>query len=161
MNSEPPVVRRSMQVLNFMGLHMRPLGKFLKAVDLFQSEILVWHQGRCFDGRSILDLMGINACYGSLVEIEAQGEDAEDAVTALADLFAAEFFEDRFGDEMLLESEPGDTGQGRPPEAPGENSQDKPAEKPRLFDLFLDELKKKYPPRPRPASEAPPSEPDP
>ena len=55
---EPRSARRPPQVeiINGLGLHMRPADKFVKLALQFQSEIRVIHNGNEFNGKSILDL---------------------------------------------------------------------------------------------------------
>ena len=43
------------------------------------------------DGKHLLDLIGLAAGDGTVLELEAHGPDAEEAVTALADLISARF----------------------------------------------------------------------
>jgi phosphocarrier protein len=93
----PPAARRQVEILNALGLHLRPADKFVGLAHQFQAEIKVIHQGREFNGKSILDLTSLAAECGSRLEIEAHGPDAEAAVDALAGLIAARFHEDDEG----------------------------------------------------------------
>jgi phosphocarrier protein len=94
MSHDPPGIRRQVQILNSLGLHMRPADKFVKLALQFQSEIRVTHNGNEYNGKSILDLTSVGAECGAVLEVEARGPDAAEAVTALADLVAARFHED-------------------------------------------------------------------
>jgi len=97
MSQDPPVVRRPVEILNSLGLHMRPADKFVKLALRYQSEIRVFHNGNEFNGKSILDLTSVAAECGTRLEIEARGSDAAEAIEALADLVAARFYEDDEG----------------------------------------------------------------
>src|SRR4051794_20597559 len=97
MSHDPPVVRRQVEILNSLGLHMRPADKFVKLALRYQSEIRVFHNGNEFNGKSILDLTSVAAECGTRLELEARGPDAEVAVEALAALVAARFHEDDEG----------------------------------------------------------------
>jgi phosphocarrier protein HPr len=97
MSHDPPVVRRQVEILNSLGLHMRPADKFVKLALRYQSEIRVFHNGNEFNGKSILDLTSVAAECGTRLELEARGPDAEVAVEALAALVAARFHEDDDG----------------------------------------------------------------
>jgi cysteine desulfurase/selenocysteine lyase len=94
MSREPPVVRRFVEILNGLGLHMRPAVQFVALAGNYQSEIRVFRDGHEFDGRSILDLTAVAAGCGTRLELEARGPDAEEAVGALAALIAARFHEE-------------------------------------------------------------------
>jgi phosphocarrier protein len=100
MKPEPLVARRQIEIINHLGLHLRPAEKFVRTADLFRSEIHVWFKGQSFDGRSILDLATLAAERGSRLELEATGPDADSTVNALANLVSAQFFEDENGNEL-------------------------------------------------------------
>jgi phosphocarrier protein HPr len=60
----------------------------------YRSEIKVEKDGQVADGKSIMDLMMLAAAQGTYITINAQGEDALDALEALGMLI-----EGRFGEE--------------------------------------------------------------
>jgi phosphocarrier protein len=103
---EPPmsdtisVARRQVDIVNALGLHLRPAEKFVKLAHTFQSEIRVIHQGKESNGKSMLDLMTLAALAGSKLDLEARGPDAEAAVAALAELVEARFYETDDGEEV-------------------------------------------------------------
>src|SRR4051812_42038635 len=97
MSHDPSVARREVEILNSLGLHMRPADKFVKLALRYQSEIRVFHNGNEFNGKSILDLTSVAAECGTRLDLEARGADAEVAVEALAALVAARFYEDDEG----------------------------------------------------------------
>jgi phosphocarrier protein len=99
MTHDPSAARRQVEILNGLGLHLRPADKFVGLAHKFQAEIKVIHKGREYNGKSILDLTSLAAECGSKLEIEANGPDAEKAIDALADLVAARFHEDDEGNE--------------------------------------------------------------
>jgi phosphocarrier protein len=92
--SEPSVARRQVEILNFLGLHLRPADQFVRLASRFQAEITVHYRGGSFNGKSILDLTSLAAERGTILELEARGPDAEAALEALAQLVAARFYED-------------------------------------------------------------------
>ena len=105
MSHDPSAVRRHVEILNELGLHMRPADQFVKLALRFQSEIRVFHNGNEFNGKSILDLTSVAAERGTRLELEARGPDAAEAIAALAELVAARFHEDSEG-RPLKESPP-------------------------------------------------------
>jgi phosphocarrier protein len=60
----------------------------------FDAEVRVSKDGQTVDARSIMGLMMLAAAPGCCIDIEAEGDEAEQAVAALADLVAARFDED-------------------------------------------------------------------
>ena len=83
------VAHRQVAISNVLGLHLRAAYKFVKSAQAFESAIRVCSNGIIADGRSILDLLSLAADCGTILGVEAQGCDAEDAVTALANLISA------------------------------------------------------------------------
>jgi phosphocarrier protein len=91
MEAGPQVARREVRIVNTYGLHMRPSNKFVKLASGFRSEITVYHNGRKANGKSMLEMTMLAAECGSVLELEARGPDAEQALDALAELVAAGF----------------------------------------------------------------------
>lgn len=102
--SEPSIARRQVEILNFLGLHLRPADQFVRLASSFQAEVVVHCRGGSFNGKSILDLTSLAAERGTILELEARGPDAEAALKALAELVAARFHEEE--DEELGPSSP-------------------------------------------------------
>ena len=85
-----PVARRQVGVSNVLGLHLRVAEKVVRLADAFQSEVRIHAKGAVADGKSILSLLSLAAECGTMLALVAQGCDAEDAVSALADLISAQ-----------------------------------------------------------------------
>jgi phosphocarrier protein HPr len=100
MSQDPPTARRRAEILNALGLHLRPADKFVRLALQFASEIRVVYNDQETDGKSILALSTLAAEQGAVLEIVARGPDAEAAVAALADLIAARFYEDDEGQSV-------------------------------------------------------------
>jgi phosphocarrier protein len=84
------VARREVSVSNAFGLHLRAINRFVKLATTFQSDIRVCCEGNIVNGKSILDLLSLAAKFGTMLVLESQGCDAEDAVAALADLISTQ-----------------------------------------------------------------------
>ena len=87
------VAYRQVAISNVLGLHLRAADRFVRSAQAFQSAVKVRSNGIVADGRSILDLISLAAECGTLLAVEAQGCDAEDAVDALANLISAQSHE--------------------------------------------------------------------
>jgi phosphotransferase system HPr (HPr) family protein len=94
MTPDETVARRQVEVRNKSGLHLRPAYKFVELALQYQAEIRVHHNGNEINGKSILDLATLAAECGTLLDLEARGPDAPEALAALADLFDARFHEE-------------------------------------------------------------------
>src|SRR5258707_15701205 len=85
---------RTVEIVNKRGLHARASAKFVKCASSFEAEVRVSKDGHTVDARSIMGLMMLAAGPGCCIEIEAEGEEAEAAVTALEQLVSAKFDEE-------------------------------------------------------------------
>ncbi len=85
---------RTVVVTNRQGLHARPADTFVKTALRYESKIEVIKESERVDGKSILSMLTLAAMEGTKLSIEATGDDAEQALDALADLFARNFDED-------------------------------------------------------------------
>ncbi|MEU1269549.1 HPr family phosphocarrier protein [Streptomyces sp. NPDC005799] len=68
------------------NLHARPAGQLARAAAGFTSAIQLEHGGRTVNPTSVLAVMGLGATAGTTVTVRGDGPDAEQAVTALADI---------------------------------------------------------------------------
>ena len=97
MENGSDVSRRRVKIVNTYGLHMRPSSKFVKLASSFQSEIRVHFREATANGKSLLDMTSLAAEFGTTLDLEARGPDAEAALAALAELVAAGFHMDEEG----------------------------------------------------------------
>ncbi|ACV57287.1 HPr family phosphocarrier protein [Alicyclobacillus acidocaldarius] len=87
------MAQREIELKNPSGLHARPASLFVAEANKFQSEIFLEAKGKRINAKSILGLLSLAIGQGTVIKIEAEGEDAEQAVTALCDLVASGFGE--------------------------------------------------------------------
>jgi phosphocarrier protein len=92
--TEPERFCARAKIVNKKGLHARASAKIVEAAARFQSVITVMKDGQSVDARSIMGLMMLAASLGCEIEIDAQGPDAESALTAILALVDAKFGED-------------------------------------------------------------------
>jgi phosphocarrier protein HPr len=69
-----------------VALHARPAGMFVRTAAAFAASIEVEANGKCANGKSILEILGLGADGGTELAISASGDDAVEAVAALASL---------------------------------------------------------------------------
>lgn len=87
------MVERDLPVVNRLGLHARAAAKLVHAAAAFSSEIHLSKDGEEVDAKSILGVLLLAAAQGSEVTVRCEGEDEQEALDAIAALFA-----DRFGE---------------------------------------------------------------
>lgn len=71
-------------VLDPAGLHARPAARFVQAASRFSSRIVIRHDGREADAKSLIALLGLTVRPSSEIVLAADGPDAEEALTGLA-----------------------------------------------------------------------------
>lgn len=73
------------------GLHARPATKFVETASRYASEITLAKDSQVVDGKSVIEILTLAAEQGTRLIITAEGEDAQEAVEALAKLVESEF----------------------------------------------------------------------
>lgn len=63
----------------------RALAELVGLANGFSSEISIDMEGRHINAKSIMGVMGLGLDQGKMITIEAKGEDAGDAIAALAE----------------------------------------------------------------------------
>jgi phosphocarrier protein HPr len=77
-----------------VGLHARPAAMFVQTAKQFRSTIRATHGEREANAKSILSVLTLGADQGAQVILRAEGEDAEQALEALATLIESNFGEE-------------------------------------------------------------------
>ena len=86
-------LERTVTIVNPLGLHARPAAEFVKLAARFRAHVEVEKDGVTVNGKSIMGVMTLAAECGSSIRIATDGDDAEAALAALADLVARGFDE--------------------------------------------------------------------
>lgn len=92
-----PTASKDIVVSNKLGLHARPAMQFVDVANQFKSDIKVLKFGEEpgeADGKSVMQMIILAATEGTPMRIEADGEDADQAVIKLAELFETKFGEE-------------------------------------------------------------------
>ncbi len=87
-------VRGQFLVRNRLGLHARAAAKLTQLASKFPCEVTVGHGGQAVNGKSVMGLLLLCGAKGTELEIEASGDRAEEALSAIGELIAG-----RFGEE--------------------------------------------------------------
>ena len=93
MAKEQTIVRE-FKVENKYGIHARPAALLVKVAGKFTCDILIGKKGAEVSAKSIMGLLTIEGHQGAMLCVQAEGEDAEEAMAGIADLFENKFFED-------------------------------------------------------------------
>jgi phosphocarrier protein len=74
-------------------MHLRLAGELVKNTSRFSSDIRIIKNGEEVNAKSILSVAGLGAGYGTELKIRAEGNDEEEALTRLKQLFDSGFSE--------------------------------------------------------------------
>jgi len=90
-------VEREIVVSNKLGLHARPAMQFVDLANQFSSNVMVYKGGEEpaeADGKSVMQMIILAATEGTPLKISADGDDADQAVAKLVELFESKFGEE-------------------------------------------------------------------
>ncbi len=73
----------SLEIINKLGLHARASTKLTQTASQFKSEVWIEKNGRRVNAKSIMGVMMLAAAKGSIIDIEANGADEDQAIAAL------------------------------------------------------------------------------
>jgi phosphotransferase system HPr (HPr) family protein len=84
------VVRRKLTVKNKQGLHARPAALFVQIANKYDSRITVRRDQEEVNGKSIMGILMLGVEKDAQIIIEAEGEDAQVAITDLEKIVTSE-----------------------------------------------------------------------
>jgi phosphocarrier protein HPr len=86
--------QESVTIRNRAGIHARPAALIVKKANEFDSEIFLELEEMKINAKSIMGIITLGANYKSVVQVIAEGDDEEEAVSAIVQLFENRFEED-------------------------------------------------------------------
>lgn len=84
---------KTLTIINKRGLHARAAAKLTQTAEQFEATISLSKDAIHINAKSIMQVMMLAANQGSQVTIEAEGDDAEQAIIAITQLV-----NDKFGE---------------------------------------------------------------
>lgn len=85
-----PLIKKEIVVKNKQGLHARPAAIFVQVANKYDSRITLKNDSEEVNGKSIMGILMLGAEQGSVIIIEAEGEDAHMAVAELEKILTSE-----------------------------------------------------------------------
>lgn len=83
----------SFEVTNRLGLHARAAAQLVKLASQYPCEIVAKRDGQAANAKSVMGVLLLCGARGTVLEFEATGEQAEEAIRDIGALF-----ENRFGE---------------------------------------------------------------
>jgi phosphocarrier protein HPr len=84
---------RTFEIINIRGLHARASHKFVQTVEQFDAKVEVTKDGMSVGGDEIMELLLLAASMGCTIDVSAEGNDAEQVLSALDVLISNKFGE--------------------------------------------------------------------
>ena len=88
------MIEKQFIVKNKLGLHARPAAMFVQLTTRFSSSVTVIRNEQEVDGKSIMGLMMLAAEKGSTLKIVIDGNDEQQLMQEIINLFESRFDED-------------------------------------------------------------------
>ena len=86
--------QETVTIKNRAGIHARPAALIVRTANGFDSEIFIELDDMKINAKSIMGIITLGANYKSVLQIIAEGDDEESAVSAIVKLFENRFEED-------------------------------------------------------------------
>jgi phosphocarrier protein HPr len=80
------MIKKSITIINKLGLHARAAAKFVTTSSGFNSDIEVSRNSRTVNGKSIMGLMMLAAAKGTDITVHINGADEQQALLAIDEL---------------------------------------------------------------------------
>jgi phosphocarrier protein len=85
--------KKQFVIKNELGLHARAAAAFVKIANRYRSDIFVSKDSLKVNGKSIMGVLMLAAAKDMSIDIEAEGDDAPEALEALGKLIDEKFGE--------------------------------------------------------------------
>ena len=82
--------KREFHIIAETGIHARPATLLVQAASKFNSDINLEYSGKSVNLKSIMGVMSLGVGQGADVTITADGDDAKEAIEAIADTMKKE-----------------------------------------------------------------------
>lgn len=80
------MIKKSITIINKLGLHARAAAKFVTTSSGFNSDIEVSRNARIVNGKSIMGLMMLAAAKDTDITVHINGHDEQQALLAIEEL---------------------------------------------------------------------------
>jgi len=87
------MITRDFTINNKLGLHARPSAQITQVASRHTSEVWISKNGRRVNAKSIMGVMMLAAGQGSVLRVEADGPDEQQAIDAIGELIVSGFGE--------------------------------------------------------------------
>lgn len=82
-------------IVNQLGLHARAATKLVQLASRYPCEVEVARDDQMANGKSVMGVLLLCGSKGTVIDVRARGERAQECVVAIGELIAARFGEAR------------------------------------------------------------------
>ena len=80
-------------IINDLGLHARAATKLVQLASKYPCDVQLSHQGQAANAKSVMGVLLLCGSKGTVVEVTANGAQADECVKAIGELIASRFGE--------------------------------------------------------------------
>ncbi|QLE98367.1 HPr family phosphocarrier protein [Neptunomonas phycophila] len=88
------MLEKKITIINKLGLHARAAAKLINTTSRFSCDVRLEKDDREVDGKSIMSVMMLAASRGTELIVKTQGEDQDEALSAIEALINNRFDEE-------------------------------------------------------------------
>lgn len=88
------MTEKKLKVVNKLGLHARPASLVVQSAMKFRATITIIKDEYKIDAKSIMGLMMLAAANGTELILQADGEDEQEAISKMEEIFNSGFGEE-------------------------------------------------------------------
>ena len=88
------MIEKTQIIINKLGLHARAAAKLSHLANMFNSNIYLIYNEDKVNAKSLLGILTLAASVGNEIILQASGDDEQEAITAISDLFNRKFDEE-------------------------------------------------------------------
>jgi phosphotransferase system HPr (HPr) family protein len=88
------MIEKTQIIINKLGLHARAAAKLSHLANMFNANIYLIYNEDKVNAKSLLGILTLAASVGNEIILQASGDDEQEAVTAISDLFNRKFDEE-------------------------------------------------------------------
>ena len=88
------MIEKTQIIINKLGLHARAAAKLSHLANMFNSNIYLIYNEDKVNAKSLLGILTLAASVGNEIILQASGDDEQEAINAISDLFNGKFDEE-------------------------------------------------------------------
>lgn len=88
------MIEKTQIIINKLGLHARAAAKLSHLANMFSANIFLIYNEDKVNAKSLLGILTLAASVGNEIILQASGDDEQEAITAISDLFNRKFDEE-------------------------------------------------------------------